>query len=148
MALFDHETFARRFANAMSDHDQDATKLLMTEDFVAEWPQTGERVRGSANFWAIIDNYPGRVPGGDDLTTLVTRPGAAMKLLAPAYTFVAVEGAGSTGTFTLKVKYPDNSDWWVITLYRLRGDRLSHCTTFFAPVLPSPEWRAQWVERM
>ena len=116
MALFDHETFARRFANAMSDHDQDATKLLMTEDFVAEWPQTGERVRGAANFWAIIDNYPGRVPGGDDLTTLVTRPGAAMKLLAPAYTFVAVEGAGSTGTFTLKVKYPDGSDWWVITL--------------------------------
>jgi hypothetical protein len=105
-------------------------------------------VRGAANFWAIIDNYPGRVPGGDDLTTLVTRPGAAMKLLAPAYTFVAVEGAGSTGTFTLKVKYPDGSDWWVITLYRLRADRLSHCTTFFAPVLPSPEWRAQWVERM
>jgi hypothetical protein len=148
MALFDHETFARRFANAMSDQDQNAVAQLMTEDFVTEWPQTGERVRGPANFWAIIENYPDRIRGGDDLTTLVTRPGAAMKLVAPAYTFVAVEGAGITGTFTLKVKYPDGSDWWVITLYRLRGDRLAYCTTFFAPVLPSPEWRAQWVERM
>ena len=57
-------------------------------------------------------------------------------------------GGGNTGTITLKAKYPDGSDWWVVSLYHLRDGRIAQTTSFFAPVYPAPEWRRQWVERL
>ena len=149
MTVFDHQALAHRFAAAMNAGDKALFKALVTVDFVTEWPQSGERVRGLANFEAVLDHYPGGQGGrGHDLETLRARPSDAVKLVAPSYTFVAVEGGGNTGTITLKAKYPDGSDWWVVSLYHLRDGRIAQTTSFFAPVYPAPEWRRQWVEPM
>lgn len=148
MAFFDHRALAEAFSGAINSLNRSRFGELVTEDFVNDWPQSGERVRGVNNFWATITNYPKAGAEGlrNDPASVQTQSAAAIKLLAPSYTFVAVEGAGSTGTFTLKVRYPDGSDWWVITLYRLRDGRIYQASTFFAPVYPAPPWRAQWVE--
>ena len=50
------------------------------DDFVQEWPQSGERIRGRENSMAINQNYPGfpkqtmgrTVAGGDLVTSEVT----------------------------------------------------------------------------
>lgn len=149
MTVFDHEALVRRFAKAMNTADRELMATAITPDYVTDWPQSGERVHGFDNLWAIVTNYPdagGRV--ANDLDSVRTHPASGMKLMAPSFTFVAVEGAGNTGTFTLKVRYPDGSDWWVVSLYRLRDERMASATTFFAPVFPAPEWRAKWVERV
>jgi hypothetical protein len=149
MAIVDHHALALRFSAALSNVDQAQYRALVTEDFITDWPQSGERVRGVANLFAIFENYP--TAGGrlaNDTSTVKTQAADGVRLVAPTYTFVAVEGGGNTGTFTLKAKYPDGSIWWVINLYRLRDGRYAHTTTFFAPEYPAPEWRAQWVERM
>ena len=38
----------------------DAVRPLLADDFVADWPQTRERIRGPENFIALNQNYPGR----------------------------------------------------------------------------------------
>ncbi len=148
--LVDHGTLAERFAAAMNSRNRAETAALVTEDFVTEWPQSGERVRGFDNFWATMEHYPGADSEvmGNEITTLRTQPGDGLKLLAPTFVFVAVEGVGSSGSFTLRVRYPDGSRWWVITLYQLRDGRIARATTFFAPEYPAPEWRAPYVEQM
>jgi hypothetical protein len=149
MTITDHRVLAERFAEAMNNQDRGAFASLLTDDFVAEWPQSKERLRGFDNFWATIENYPGVSASGldNDIATLRSQPVDGLKLVAPSFVFVSVEGAGNSGTFTLRVRYPDGSYWWVLTLYRLRQGRIAQATTFFAPEFPAPEWRAQWVER-
>ena len=150
MALFDHEGLVRRYAEAMNTNNRQLMAAQVTADFITDWPQSGERVRGLENFWAIIDNYPGANgrPPANDVGSVHAHPTPELKLVAPSFTFVSVDGGGNSGTFTLKSRYPDGSHWWIVALYTLRDDRMAHTTTYFAPAFDAPDWRAQWVERM
>jgi hypothetical protein len=143
----DHERLAENLVRALSTRDRELMLSVLTEDFVEDYPQSGERIRGFNNYWAIGENYPGGQPA-QELSSLDTRPAAAVKLIAPSCALVSVEGGGNSGTATVKNTYPDGSVWWGIMLYRLRDGRIARSTTFFAPAFPAPEWRAQWVERM
>ena len=149
MAIFDHQAFAVKFVTAMNDQDQPAFNALVTTDFVTEWPQTRERIRGLANYWSVMAGAPSGMAGrGNELGTLSTQPTDAVRLAAPSFTFVTVEGAGSSGTITCKARFPDGADRWVVALYRLRDGKLAKITVFFAPVSDPPEWRAHLVERL
>lgn len=118
---------------------------VYSEDAVTDWPQTGERVRGIANAEQIYRNYPGgqgavatdevRMFGDDD-----------SYVLTPMFTMVRSEGQGDHAVVTVRTRYPDGSDWYVISIAEARGGRMIHITQFFAPVIEAPEWRAQWVE--
>jgi ketosteroid isomerase-like protein len=39
--------------------DFEAAGALLHDDFVCEWPQSRERIRGRENYVAINQNYPG-----------------------------------------------------------------------------------------
>lgn len=71
-----------------------------------------------------------------------------VKVVAPTFSIVRIEGGGTTGSVAIKGMYPDKSVWWIIVLYTLRGERICRSSTFFAPEFPAPEWRAGHVERM
>ena len=43
-----------RFAKAILDKDFDAQAALIADDYVEEMPQSGERIRGKANWNAVI----------------------------------------------------------------------------------------------
>ncbi len=49
----------------------------------------------------------------------------------------------SSGHF--KTRYPDGSDWYTVSVYSFLDGRISKQVVYFAPVMPAPEWRAQWV---
>ncbi len=51
--------FLAQFFDAMTRRDMDALTALLHPEFVEEYPQSGERIRGPANARAIIENYPG-----------------------------------------------------------------------------------------
>ena len=120
---------------------------VFTDDAITEWPQTRERVRGLKNGIAIFAAYPG---GGDAITENIhfVEGDEGTYLLTPMFTMVKSEGEGETATSTVRTRYPDGSDWYVVTIARARGDKLAHITQYFAPVIEAPEWRSQWVERM
>src|SRR5215208_2791235 len=46
------------FWAAMQTNDFKAAGEFLHDDYVLEWPQSGERIRGPTNFVAINENYP------------------------------------------------------------------------------------------
>lgn len=121
---------------------------IVAEDFVAEWPQSKERVVGRSNFLAILRSYPGEGPRLSTTEIEFTEGDEGTYLLTPLFTAVKAEGSGDTATSTMCTTYPDGSDWYVITIAKAHNGKLVHNTAYFAPVYDAPEWRAQWVERM
>lgn len=144
----DHRALLERFVAAMNRHDYDALDELFTEDVVHDYPQSGEVVRGLRNFRATIENYPsGLLEDAIDSETLRVTAGDEIRVLAPLFTVVRVEGAGNEGTYALRTRYPDGSTWWTIGFHHLRDGRIDRATVYFAPEFEAPEWRAAYVER-
>ena len=46
------------FWAAMQTNDFRRAAEFLHEDYILEWPQSGERIRGRANFVAVNENYP------------------------------------------------------------------------------------------
>jgi ketosteroid isomerase-like protein len=123
--------------------DLDTLTSLQHPDFVEEWPQSGERIRGSENFKAIQGRYSDttsesrRIIGTEDRWTL-----------AATFTPVRVFGAGDTFTALTVARYPDGSEYDVISILELRDQLIWKVTSFFAAPFEAPAWRAEWVERI
>ena len=144
----DHRALLERWVGAMNRRDYDAVEDVFTDDLVQDYPQSGEVIRGRHNFRAILENYPSGLPD-DAIDTPSLRVAATdeIKVVAPLFTVVRVEGAGNVGTFQLRTRYPDGTTWWTIGFYQVRDGRIARATTFFAPQFEAPEWRAPFVER-
>lgn len=89
-----------RFWTAMRANDWAAAAALFADDYVLTWPQSGERIRGGANFVAVNATYPaaGRwrfaveqlvVEGGTAVTDVVVTDGAVADLLGQRCLFSA-----------------------------------------------------------
>ena len=52
----------RRFWIVMETNDFRAAGELLDDDFVLDWPQSGERVRGRENFARVNEEYPAAGP--------------------------------------------------------------------------------------
>ena len=144
----DHRALLERWVAAMNRHDYAAVEGIFTDDLVQDYPQSGEVIRGSQDFRAILENYPSGLPDDPiDLPSLRVAATDELKVVAPLFTIVRVEGAGNVGTYALRNRYPDGSTWWTIGFYELRDGRIARATTFFAPEFEAPEWRAPFVER-
>jgi hypothetical protein len=137
------------YVSRLNRSDFDGAMELLHPDYVEDYPQSGERIRGPDNLRATIDNYPGGVGAGVGGTAAEAEYFGADEqwAIAPNYTVVKVADAGNTGTAILKIRYPDGSDWWMVALFELRDDKLIRQTSFFGQPFEAPEWRAQWVER-
>jgi ketosteroid isomerase-like protein len=51
-----------RFFHSFTRHDLDAIDELVYEDYVEEYPQLGERIRGIQTARTVNENYPGDLP--------------------------------------------------------------------------------------
>ena len=54
------EQLVRALWQAFDEVRFEDVRPLLAEDFVAEWPQTSERIVGPDNFIALNTAYPGR----------------------------------------------------------------------------------------
>ena len=52
------ETVVREFWRLMATNDFHAVRATLAEDFVMEWPQSRERMRGGENFARMNAEYP------------------------------------------------------------------------------------------
>jgi len=111
---------------ALERGDFDAVADSITDDFVQEWPQSGERVRGKEACMNIFRNYPG---GG---------PSARLR---------RVSGEGDLIVAEVDMEYGGKSTHMVAIL-ELHGGKISRETDYWADPFPAPEWRSQWVERI
>jgi hypothetical protein len=118
----------RRMLTAMvTNLDADAEYEFRHEDFVANMPQSGERIRGRDNMRALQQAFPPdrmptfrvrRITGGGDVWT--------------------VEATGDYG----------GEVYLVVVIVEFRGGKIIRETRYYPQPFEPPEWRSQWVERV
>jgi ketosteroid isomerase-like protein len=110
---------------AMGRGDFDAPMASLHEDFVQEWPQSGERIRGAENAMAINRNYPGF-------------PTATPRRTVADGDLVVTEVALDYGHGPIHA----------VSIFEFRDGKIVKETDYFADPFQAPGWRARWVERM
>src|SRR2546423_1987084 len=89
----DNRKIAEQYIQAMAANDWEAQDRLLADDFVEEYPQSGERIIGKENRRAIIQNYPGGEPSEASSSGPSPKP-------------PVIVGSGDHFTATGQVKYP------------------------------------------
>ncbi len=149
MMSVDHRALWERYTQAINRRDPSLLEEVLAADLIDEWPQSGERIRGRDNLYAVLERYPGGLPEEPvDLGSARVAAGTEEQwVMTPVFTLTRVEASGTRGTAMFRSRYPDGSWWWVVLLYEVEGDKIARSTTFFAPEFEAPEWRAPFVER-
>ena len=132
------------YLRAANGRDVAALEGLFDDDFEDVYPQSGELTRGLANFRSIIEQYPGGGYAGQGTDRLVGTEDRWV--LTPSFTVVRIEGTGDTFTGVTRSRYPDGTDWYIVTIAQMRNGKLWRAETYFAPTFEPPAWRAAWVE--
>ena len=114
-----------RYFKAFERRDLDAFAELFHDDYVEEYPQSGERIRGKQNARAVNENYPG-------LPSLINR----------SYNI-----SGDLGVMELTLEY-DGDRVHACEIVEFEEGKIKRARTYFAEPFEAPQWRAQWVERM
>lgn len=135
------QEFFKRYVKAIIELDFATLEEMIHPDYVAEYPQSGERFRGFAAFRAQLENYPGGLSTGrdDDPNTKVLGDEERWAI-TPGYTVLPLAGPERFTTVS-RAPYPDGSRWWIVSILTLRDDKVAHAETYFAPEFEQPEWR-------
>jgi ketosteroid isomerase-like protein len=130
----DNRATVEQFTQAMMANDIEAQDRLLSDDFVEEYPQSGERIRGKDNRRAIIQNYPGGTPRETSSS-------------GPGPTPPVITGAGDRFTVTGQITYPNGETWQLVSLVELRDGKINKITDYFAAPFEAPAWRTPYVEK-
>ena len=114
-----------KFWAAMQTNDFKSAGEWLHDDFVLEWPQSGERIRGRANFVAINEHYPAHGRWQFRIQHIVAEGNEVVS---------DVEVTDSVITAR------------VITFSTIRDGRIRHQTEFWPDSFKPAVWRAKWVE--
>jgi len=106
--------------------DWEAAGELIHDDYVQEWPQSGERIVGKDNAFAVNKNFPGGLP---------------------KMTFRRVLTGGELVVMEVLLDYPDGSVFNGVSIMEIRDGKITKETDYFAQPFQAPQWRAQWGER-
>ena len=113
-----------RLWQLMEKQDWGAAGSLLHDDFVQEWPQSGERIRGRDNAMAINQNYPG----------------------FPTSTVGRILATGDLVTSEIVLDY-GGQIYHGVSIFEFRDGLIVKETDYFAQPFQAPSWRARWVER-
>ncbi|MET8832582.1 nuclear transport factor 2 family protein [Micromonospora sp. NPDC004540] len=105
-----------------SGTDENAAHEIYHDDAVLEFPQSGERFEGVANFREWRRAYPAEVE----------------------LEVVRVRGGGDAWVAELRIRY-DRGEWRpAVDILEFRGDRVAHETIYVTEGFAAPEWRSRW----
>ncbi len=104
------------------------TQEYATDDFVEEWPQSGERLRKDAA--SRMADY-----GKETGTT-------------PKFSYKRMLGGGDVFVIEGTIDYGDGVPVSYVGIGELRDGKISKMTEYFANPFEAPAWRADFVERM
>lgn len=117
----------REFWRLMASNDFDAVAQVLSADFVLEWPQSKERIRGAQRFARMNREYPAHGRWSFAVNRLV---GAESEAVSDVTITDGVQHARAISFFTVA-----------------RG-RITHLVEFWPEPYEAPAHRAHLVERM
>ena len=100
-----------------------------TDDFVQEWPQSGERLNKAASM-RLNEQY------------------SEMSGKSPAFTYKRMLGGGDTFVIEGTIDYGDGIPVSYVGIGEIRDGKVKKMTEYFANPFEAPAWRADFVERM
>ncbi|HEX2089959.1 MAG TPA: nuclear transport factor 2 family protein [Actinomycetota bacterium] len=123
--------------------DFDVLERLRHPDYIEDWPQSGERIRGHQNYVKIHQAYPGGLPEAKTRRIVGSED---RWVTSPSFTIVRINGAGDTYTVEGSLTYPSGESTHLVAILDLRDGRVAKARHYFADPFTAPEWRAGWVE--
>jgi hypothetical protein len=114
-----------RYFETFERQDPGAFVELLHDDYVEEFPQSGERIRGKDNWQKMAENYPG-------LPSLVDH---------------SYKISGDLAVIELTVDYGGNR-MHACEVVEFEDGKVKRRRAYFGEPFEAPQWRAQWVERM
>ena len=123
----DARQVAEKLWRALQAGDWETAGGCLHDDFVQEWPQSGERIIGRDNAIAIEQNFPGGLPTMRFRRTLA---------------------GGDLAVLETELTYADGSRYLGVSILDLRDGKVLRETDYYAQPFQAPEWRARWAERM
>ncbi|HVF08485.1 MAG TPA: nuclear transport factor 2 family protein [Actinomycetota bacterium] len=127
MADDDAVAIAEALWQRLGAGDWDGARGLMHDEYVQEWPQSGERIEGPDDALAINRNFPGGLP---------------------AMSIQRTSGSGDQVVLEAELRYADGSIYQDVSIIEVRDGKVVKETDYFAQPFDAPQWRAQWVRRM
>ena len=129
MPTASNRQIVEQFWQRMSAFDFAGAGELLHDDYVCEWPQSRERIRGRANFVALNAAYPGRwvitvqriVACDEQVTTEVTMVNQLAPVEAPVV---------------------------AVSFFELHEGKIRYERDYWPEPYAAPADRAQWVEPM
>jgi hypothetical protein len=100
-----------------------------TDDFVEEWPQSGERLTKDASL-RLADSYP------------------AMSGTTPTFKYRRMLGGGDIFVIEGTIDYGDGIPVSYVGVGEMRDGKVAKVTEYFANPFEAPAWRADFVEQM
>ncbi|MBN8579779.1 MAG: nuclear transport factor 2 family protein [Anaerolineae bacterium] len=116
-----------QFWQTMESNDFYAVAQLLHDDFVLEWVQSGERIRGRENFAKLNTAYPTQGTWHFTINSIVADGDE-----------VVTDVSVTDGTLSDRV----------ITFSTIRDGKIWKQVEFWPEPFSAPEWRTEWVEKM
>ncbi len=116
-----------QFWQTMESNDFYAVAQLLHDDFILEWVQSGERIRGRENFAKLNTAYPTQGTWHFTINSIVADGDE-----------VVTDVSVTDGTLNDRV----------ITFSTIRDGKIWKQVEFWPEPFSAPEWRAEWVEKM
>jgi ketosteroid isomerase-like protein len=130
----DNSAAMQRFTKAFETGDVEsfsqAIDAVASDEFVEEWPQSGERIRGKATVKRINEGY------------------SAATGTTPKMTLRRIVGEGDVQVVEATIDYGDGTPVSYVGIAEFNGGKLARITEYFASPFAAPAWRADFVERM
>jgi ketosteroid isomerase-like protein len=126
MEELDPRHVAEGLWRALQAGDWEAAGGYLHDDFVQEWPQSGERIVGRDNALAIERNFP---------------------VGLPTMRFRRTLAAGDLAVLEVELTYADGGRYLCVSVLELRDGKVVKETDYYAQPFQAPAWRARWVER-
>ena len=98
------------------------------DDFVEEWPQSGERLTKAASM-RMAESYP------------------QLSGTTPKFTYKRMIGGGDVFVVEGTIDYGDGVPVRYVGVGEVRDGKVARMTEYFANPFEAPEWRAPFVER-
>lgn len=115
-----------KFWEAMGGNDFFVVAELLHEDFILEWPQSRERIRGRENFARLNTAYPAVGKWTFSINQIIAE--------------------GDMVVTNVSVSDELRNDR-AITFSTIRGGRIWMQAEYWPEPFEAPAWRAEWVER-
>ena len=129
----DTREMAAKFEEVLKSGDFGKLAALIQEyaadDFVEEWPQSGERLSKAASL-KMTENYP------------------QMSGTSPKFSYRRMLGGGDIFVVEGTIDYGDGVPVSYVSVNEMRDGKIARSTEYFANPFEAPAWRADYVERM